>query len=147
MDPENNNDNSSLPPFPPSQNPQQTGINPQEVPSPQFPPINTPQNTVSAPPPKIFPTKKLLIGIAVILVITVIASVVGLYFYSNQKKQTSATIKSMDSNQSSFSEKGSSLIERITGTGSKNYQPCFDKFDDHLLPQQLEQYKRNYKYY
>lgn len=64
-----------------------TPIQPQQVPAPQFPPVNIPQNATPEPSQaKTFPTKKLIIGIAILLVVVLISAVGGYYFINQKQK-------------------------------------------------------------
>ena len=128
MPPENNNNNPSLPPFPiPTQ--QAVPITPQNQ-SSQLPPVNLPQNQpLSSLPPKTFPTKKLVIGLVLVLAVLIIGA--GSFFAyqkTNEKKESIAECSKLTQETEGINQETlttgkiskSSLISKMSGYN--NYQ-------------------------
>lgn len=127
--PPENTENTPL--HPSSQPPQQAGIDPQQTPPPQFPPVGIPQNTTPAPPPaKTFPTKKLIIGLVVSLILIGLV-IAGFLIYQTFSKKGS----SQESASNAVTEKNKDKTQNSTSALADNNGVAYyvwKEVDDYL---------------
>lgn len=118
----------------PIQPPQQSEISPQQAPPSQFPPVNMPQNTTPTPPPaKTFPTKKLIIGLATLLVVILISAVGGYYLMNQRQKGSQNKAASTETVKAGISnEPADYIFVRYKDSGKDKPKSAFTSFDENF---------------